>query len=151
MRYSVDWVTLVQEGTGKNGPWKKFKMNLTDEAGKKINDVITFQNVMAGHELEGEVIENSTYKNLEFKPVKKLEKPNFIKKEETMREMQANKARSITEAQDRNMWMWAKYGACELVAGNDLYKNRPYQEQLELINDMATHIYNQEPSTPFND
>lgn len=102
MKYKVEWVEVVQEGVGKKGPWKKSKMSLTDEAGAKEENVVTFLEVQAGQEITGTIETNLQYHTREFK--KTLEKPKFMqksievamdKKNESIAKFQGNKEESI--------------------------------------------------------
>lgn len=63
---------------------------------------------------------------------------------------QERKEKSIHAAQDRAALMWAKYGACQLVANHPSYKFNTQDQIIDLIEDLATKIYNMEPNTPFN-
>lgn len=122
--------------------------NLETEQGEKFEN-ISFWNgeiTATSTEIDGELQKNEKgYWKLVLP--KKASGAAFQKK--NIEEAQERKAQHIAEAQDRSAWMWAKNNAAELVANNDQYKNKPYGEQLDIINELATSIYNQEPLRPF--
>lgn len=102
-KYKVEWVEVVKEGVGERGAWKKSKMSLTElESGQKEENVSTFLEVMAGQEIEGNVVMNEQYHTKEFK--KSLEKPNFMKKPDISKQVETAQKRteaSITKTMDR--------------------------------------------------
>jgi hypothetical protein len=60
------------------------------------------------------------------------------------------KNQNIQAAQDRSAWMWAKTNASSLIAGSKFvndYESR--QEMADAVLELATLIYNGEPTEPF--
>lgn len=159
-KFKVDWVELVKEGVGEKGPWKKFKMSLTDEEGVQTTDVVTFLEVQAGQTIEGSIVPNEKYHTKEFK--KALEKPEFMKKPNMDRVMEKKagmiseaqdvKAQNIRAAQDRSAWMWAKTNASTLIANSvGMMEDLDSLDRIsQAVEELATKIYNSEPTTPFN-
>ncbi len=148
MKYTVEWCETIKEGEKEGRKWKMTKMSLKDEQGVVTTDVTTFDSVTLGGTVEGSIVQNGQYLN--FK--KALEKPNFMKhiaeeKKKDIEGFQQSKAKSIAEAQDRSAWMWAKTNASTLLAGK--FTGLDNQGIAELVLDLATKIYNGEPTEPF--
>lgn len=152
-KFKINW---VEKKVGKSGK-EYLVMHLVDEAGKETQNVSTFTlTYMAGQEIEGEIVQNGNFLNWKAK----LEAPEFIKKGAStfmmekkatqIAEAQTKKAQSIAEAQDRSALMWAKYGACEIVAHHPAFKELDGNEVVDMIEKLFTRIYNGEPLEPFN-
>ncbi len=157
MKFTISWLEK------KNNDW--YVVNLKDEAGEETKEVSInrtakngqvfpdFDNLMSGGPVEGEPWTSGAGKNYLFapKPEGSSKKPNMDrlmeKKSTQIAEAQSNKAQQIAQAQDRSAWMWAKTNASTLIgdsmssANNDTIANR--------ILDLATKIYNGEPTEPF--
>lgn len=70
-------------------------------------------------------------------------------KKQAIAEAQQNKAKQIEQAQDRSAWMWSKTNASTLIANSNKYKDLDIDELADLVQSLATKIYNSEPITPF--
>jgi hypothetical protein len=152
MKYTAKDVTSATTSTGK----PMWKATLVDETGKeeKLN---LWDEIKDGDTIEGETYVNDKgYTN--FK--KKLEAPVFMKKPNMDRimekksgmiaEAQTEKAKHIAEAQDRSAWMWAKTNASTLLANHPIVKTMGPQGIANEIIELATKIYNGEPTEPFS-
>lgn len=118
-------------------------MNLTGEDGKKHEKVSTFEaGIMSGTEIQGDVIQNGTYLN--WKGAQQAARSNFssAKKEESITKFQDRKAEQIATAQDRTAMVWAKYGACEIIAHHPAFKNLSEAQIATEITNLANKIYN---------
>lgn len=102
-KYTIEWSELIKEGVSENGrAWKMTKMSLKDESGAMHEDVTTFDEVITGGEIEGDIIMKGKYKNFQkaFKKPK-LEKPEFIKaKEEAIKKAQDRTQVGVQKAQE---------------------------------------------------
>lgn len=147
MKYKIDWCEVKKEGETNGRKWSIMEMALTDEQGVKTEKVSTFDSVMPGQEIEGEVVKNDKgYLNFQSKKVEA--KANF--KTQQMNEVMDKKATNIKEAQDRSAWMWAKNNASTLLASRGIGSTTPASEIANMVIDLATKIYNGEPNEPFN-
>jgi hypothetical protein len=71
------------------------------------------------------------------------------KKANLISEAQQRKEQSIAAAQDRTAWMWAKNNASELLAGT--FTSEVSNSYItECVIELATKIYNGEPTEPFS-
>lgn len=104
MKYKIEWVEVVKTGVGEKGPWKKSKMSLTDETGKKEENVSTFQDVMMGQELEGVISYNEQYKSKEFKSTPKQPTNAIYNKTAQVEKVMERKEASIGKFQDNKDW-----------------------------------------------
>lgn len=153
MKYKIDWIERDSYGnlkasvTREDGS-KELNINL----GKEFND----KGIMAGHEVyakEWKSPKNGKLYLFEEKvPTEgRTAHPgaNSAFKTKLIEEAQQNKAKNIAEAQDRSAWMWAKNNASMLLQTrvNGLTEDQIANKVL----DLATKIYNGEPTEPFND
>lgn len=148
-KYTIEWSEVFKEGSKEGRPWKMTKMTLKDEKGGTHEDVTTFDTVVTGATIEGEIVMNGNYKN--FKAPQKP-KNNFManQKEKVINEAMDKKNQNIQAAQDRSAWMWAKTNASSLIASPAyMEKNLSIPELEERVLKLATLIYNGEPQTPF--
>ena len=150
MIYKINWCEVKKTGNTNGRDWHITEMNLEDPEGNVTEKVSTFESVQNGGTIEGTIVKNDKgYLNF-----KKLEAPGFVKenrgayKEKVIGEAMEKKSQNIKEAQDRSAWMWAKTNASTLL-GTSLatYNNK---EISEAVLDLATKIYNGEPTEPFN-
>lgn len=148
MKYIIEWCEVIKEGTGAKGPWKLTKMTLKDEAGAEHESITTFDDVAPGQTIEGNIVLDGNYKNFKKDNARKPNMDRVMEKKGAMiSEAQDVKAKNIAAAQDRSAWMWAKNNASTLY-GDSLY-NRPNEDIALLVLDLATKIYNGEPTEPF--
>lgn len=140
----------VEKKTSPKTGNEYFVMKLIDEAGAAHENVSTFDPVEEGAEINGEIVQNGNFKN--FKAAKAVARSNFAtqQKEKGIAEAQERKARQIYEAQDRSAWMWARTSAANLIANHPAYKFFSEDKIVELVEELATKIYNMEPTEPFN-
>lgn len=120
-------------------------------------DFPKFAELVGGSEVEGEIKENAKgYASIYAPKVENGRKPNMErvmeKKAGLIGEAQANKAKQISEAQDRSAWMWAKTNASTLLANQKpaAMEIRDLDEIASMVIELATKIYNGEPTDPFN-
>lgn len=146
MKYTA---TIVEKKTSAKTGKDYFVMTLTDEAGAVHEKVSTFDPVEQGAELNGEIIQNGDFKN--FKKAQAVARSNFAsgQKERVIEAAQQRKEKSIHLAQDRSAWMWARTSAANIVANHTAYKFYSEEKILDLVEDIATKIYNMEPTEPF--
>lgn len=115
--------------------------------GKNVNDE---------WEVELEEYEKNGYKNWKVKSTTPKGKPNMDrimeKKADSIAMSQDKKAQNIAQAQDRSAWMWAKNNASSLIANQkpSAMDIRSLDEIADMVLDLATKIYNGEPTSPFN-
>ena len=151
MRITIDWSEVKTTSTGKD--YKK--VVATDEQGNKVeasawSDAPFYAEIAPGATIEAEVKKSpdGKYTNL-VGALQKRTAPSTYKTAQ-IEQAQARKEKSIAMAQDRSAWMWAKTSACTLVANHPSYKYLGTNEIEDVIEDLATKIYNFEPLTPFN-
>ena len=152
--YTIKWSETKKEGETNGRAWKITNMTLTDQDGKDIENVSTFEPVMTGGTIEGEIVAKGQYLNFEHKKVDNGKKPNMDrlmeKKSTQIAEAQSNKAQQIAQAQDRSAWMWAKTNASTLIANSDAIKGYgSLKEIADAVIELATKIYNGELTEPF--
>lgn len=115
-----------------------------------------FANLKVGDEVEGELKSKDYQGKVSFtlEVPKQASGGNFRRSggnTEAIKEAQANKAKSIAEAQDRSAWMWAKTNASTILQNADgRFAGKSNEEIANEIIDLATKIYNGEPTEPFN-
>lgn len=97
-------------------------------------------------ELTGDIYTNDKGKRVFKSPTQSAGKPNMErvmeKKAGMIGEAQAVKAQNVSEAQSRNEAMWAKYGACEMIAHHPMFKDLTESELLNKIHILASKIKN---------
>lgn len=147
-KYTIEWSEVKKEGETNGRPWKITEMTLKDEKGNTIEKVSTFDSVVTGGTIEGEVTKNDKgYLNFKAASAKK---PNTGYKEKVINEAMDKKNQNIQAAQDRSAWMWSKTNAATLIASPAyIEKNLSIPELEERVLKLATLIYNGEPQTPF--
>lgn len=152
-KYSIIWLEK------KNNDW--MVLNVKDEAGTETKEVSLnrtnkkgevfpgFDGVVNGGYIEGELWTSQAGKHYLFAPKPKLERPTFMKGAQIEKAMD-KKNENIKQAQDRSAWMWAKTNASTLLAGIMNKINTDSNDAIaEAVLDLATKIYNMEPTTPF--
>lgn len=149
-QYSIVWAEVKKEGETNGRPWKITEMTLKDAEGVETEKVSTFDAVNNGETVEGEIIKNDKgYLNFKKLSDKKPNMDRLIEKKQTgIIEAQGRKEESIGKAQDRSAMMWAKYGACELVANHPAFKDLNEVEVVTKISRLANQIYHDQLS-PF--
>lgn len=156
MKYQITWCEVAKEGEKDGRAWKMTKMNLKDESGVETANVTTFDPVINGTVIEGEIVQNGQFLNFKMAKLESGRKPNMDriveKKASLIAEAQTEKAKNIAAAQDRSAWMWAKNNASLLIANHPQYKEKSLytNEITQMVNELATKIYNCEPTEPFN-
>lgn len=143
MKYTVDWCEAKSGTSAASGKaYTITKMSLTAEDGKKYENVSTFDNVKSGDTIEGEIIQKGQYLN--FQPVAKANSfgGGQVAKTQAIEKLQEKKAEQIGKAQDRSQAMWAKHGACELVAHHPAYKGLDASDIPSTISKLASQILN---------
>lgn len=153
MKYTIKWCEITKNGNTNGREWQMTKMTLVDEAGKETDEVTTFDTVINGGTIEGEIVQKGQYLNFVTAKPESGRKPNMdrvMEKKATMiGEAQTAKAQHIAEAQDRSAWMWAKNNASTLLASRGISPITPIDGIADMVTDLATKIYNAEPTTPF--
>ncbi len=145
-------IVKVEEGKKADGsPMYKSTLRDTDGKDETIN---LFDKVGEGMSVEGEIVSveknGKTYRN--FKSAQKAAGSNYAaaKKEETITKFQDRKTQDIAKAQDRSAWMWAKNNAATLLAiRGEFFANKNNSIIAQEVIDLATKIYNAEPTEPF--
>lgn len=100
-KYTIEWVEIKKEGETNGRPWKITEMNLKDEAGVITDKVSTFDNVMAGQVIEGQITTNDKG-YLNFQSKKAEAKANF--KTAQTEKLMERKETSIGKFQDSKEW-----------------------------------------------
>ena len=104
MKYTISWCEVKKTGETNGREWKITEMTLKDEAGNEHEKVSTFDAVMSGQTIDGDIsINDKGYKNFKTAPSPKaVAGANFKAKqiEETMQ----RKETSIGKFQDNKEW-----------------------------------------------
>lgn len=157
--FKVEWLEV------KSPEWKV--ATLSDEKGTQYTDVSinavskkgepfpNFENISLETPVIGVLWTSPSGKHYLFPPkanVGHSRASGGAFKTEQIKEAQASKARSIAEAQDRSAWMWAKTNAATILAGTERFKDPllTNKQISDIVIDLATKIYNGEPTEPFN-
>ncbi len=147
MIYKVSNI-VEKEWNGK----KFFGATLTDEDGISMDNVGLWDKTIT---LETKKINGTLEKNdagyWRFTSAKKAAGKKFAvqKDADQITSFQNRKADSIKAAQDRSSWMWAKNNASELLAKRGWTKGVDLDVMANEVIELATKIYNGEPTTPF--
>jgi hypothetical protein len=155
-KYKINWCEVKRTGTTNGRAWSITEMTLVDEQGNETTNVSTFDSVAPGTELEGQVVKNAKgYLNfIKKEEVQSNRKPNMDriieKKQQGIAESQERKERGIAQAQDRSAWMWAKTNASTILANRSGFASQSINEIADQVLELATMIYNGEPTVPFN-
>lgn len=151
-KITIDWSTELTTSTGKT--YKK--VAYITESGEKgeagvWSDAPFYAQVAPGASIEAEIKVNGQYTNLVAPRSSKIGPSSGLmaQKEKSIAQAQERKERSISAAQDRSALMWAKYGACEIVAHHPAYRFLLQEDIPNLIEDLSTRIYNGELTEPF--
>lgn len=140
MKYKIDFA--------KKGKYST-EATVIDEQNQKLEVLLgkELENTMQGTTVEGKLWTSPKNGKVylfeeKMKSAPTGMKPDFMKKNnEHIIEAQQRKEKSIAAAQDRTAWLWAKNNAVELLKGGDW--------SIEKVNELATEIYNLEPTKPF--
>lgn len=143
-------IISAEEVQSKNGNSYK-KASIKDEGGAVISvsawpDFSKYSEVVTGGKVEGIIRQKGTYNNL----VDQLQTPGFVKdhrmnqtmekKAENINQAQDKKADGISKAQDRSELMWARRGACEIVANHPAFKEKGINEISGIISLLTDKI-----------
>lgn len=142
MKYKIK-NTIEKEWNGK-----KFTVaTLVDTEGKEYPNISAW----GGEFKDKDEIECELEKNAKgYWAMKKKQRGNAGFKQAQIEKSMDKKAQQIEQAQDRSAWMWAKNNASLLVAhrlSNVVPKSR--EELADEVIELATLIYNGEPTKPF--
>lgn len=146
--------------TSKGAPYKKVSLEKTD--GTIVSGVSAFSfkypdldGLKVDAQITASIVIDGNYKNL----VGVVEKPKggrpnmdrvMEKKADMVAVAQDKKAQNIAQAQDRSAWMWAKNNAAMLIANSPALKTMNKEKMADAVIDLATLIYNGEPTEPFS-
>lgn len=109
-KFSIEWSEVKKTGTTNGKDWKITTMTLKDEMGTMHDNVSTFDPVMTGGSLEGEIITNEKgYKNFK-NHIQRPSNPMFNKTAQ-MEKVMDRKEESITKFADRKEEAIAMAGA----------------------------------------
>lgn len=100
-KYTVEWCEVKKEGETNGRPWKIMDLTLKDEEGVVTDKVSTFDNVLPGSTIEGQIIKNDKG-YLNFQSKKAEAKANF--KTAQMEKVMERKEESISKFQDSKEW-----------------------------------------------
>lgn len=149
-------ITKVEERTGAQGTF----FTVTDDQGKQFS---CFEMKFRPKFIEGQTLDvNSIGLRIEERVSKGKHYLNLVevderfnprssqrteKMERVMEQKATNidkaidkKSSNISMAQDRNERMWAKFGACEIVANHPAYKNYKVNEIEPVVDHLANFI-----------
>lgn len=136
MKFKVTGMKMAV--SDKAGEYKR--VDIQDESGAVYagvaywNTMPEYADIVVGSMIEGSIVTKGKYTNLSLAnaPVAGKTGPRMspgmgkelmAEKASNISHAQDRKAQSIEQAQTRNEIMWAKYGACELIAHHPAYKN----------------------------
>lgn len=131
--------------------------NVLEENVTIWGDFPNFDNLAVGDIIMGNVMsknalgkDNRMYTNKTLYPAKNTGNRSFApkndisvameKKADMIDEAQEKKAKNIEEAQGRNERMWAKYGACEIIAHHPAYKDLNIEDVQVEIGKLGQYI-----------
>ena len=148
-------VLKAENKTAKTGkPYKSLTISdgPTETNVNIFSDFPDFANVQVNSRIEGTLEQNGKYWNIKSDRINS-KKPNFDriieKKQAGIVESQERKASNISQAQDRNEVMWAKYSAAEIVAHHPAYRNLKDEVEVEMaVEALASKILHNS-LTPF--
>jgi hypothetical protein len=136
---------------------KKFcEFNAVSETGEAFDKVSDWTGLVTAEtaEVEGEIVKNQkgywTYKGSNTKKGGANMDRLMDKKATYINEVIGKKETSISHAQTRNEIMWAKYGACEIIAHHEAYKSLQAKDMVQAISKLANSIYHDQLQ-PFAD
>lgn len=149
-------VVKAENKTAKTGkPYKSLTISdgPTETNVNIFSDFPDFANIKVSSQIDGHLEANGKYQNLKSNAIKERPRANFDriieKKQAGIVESQERKASNISQAQDRNEVMWAKYSASEIVAHHPAYKNLKDEVEVEMaIEALASKILHMS-CTPF--
>jgi hypothetical protein len=164
MQIKIDFLQNKKVTVG--GVEKEIKeVSYTDESGNTVNATIwrfdkdnvefpNWESIAPGSTIEANAWKNPEKGTITLYPPKPMRtKPSSMGKPkvdvEGRLKVQEVITKNVEAASDRNMWMWAKYGATELVTNHPSFKFLTDEEIERKIEDLATSIYLMEPSRPF--
>ena len=97
-KFTIAWCEVKKTGIGAKGPWTITKVTLKDEMGVTIDNVDTFDEVVNGTTVEGEITEGQYGKN--FKKITPKAVAGMAHKEKVINETMQRKEQSIGKFQD---------------------------------------------------
>lgn len=144
MQYKIE--NKTNKEYTKDGVVKQYvSADLIGEDGTRYEKVGAFRGEFSADTWHGELEKKGNYWNL-ITP-KQTAGGNF--KTAKIEEAMEKKNQNIQAAQDRSAWMWAKNNAAMLVANAIDTQHMNVMEKLPLVINIATKIYNAEPTEPF--
>lgn len=96
MKFKIESSEVIKKGNTNGKDWAMTKMTLIDEQGVKTEGVTTFDTVVTGAEINGEIAQNGQYLN--FKQAKAVASANF--KQAQVEKSMERKEQSIARFQD---------------------------------------------------
>lgn len=157
MQYKIEWMEkkqisgkdIIEASLSGEGvtPSEKVTIWKTDTKGEEFPG---FDGLMPGHMVDGNLWSKpgSNFKTLYPAKDKKAGGGGAFKAQQIEKVMD-RKEKSIAQAQDRSAWMWAKTNASTLLASAETIKGRGNEDISLIVLDLATKIYNGEPTEPF--
>jgi len=159
MYQNIKIKSAVDKTTSTNKPYKACEVEDESGASFKVNiwsDFPDFSNLAVDSVVRAKLEQNGQYWNIKSETQDKPKgKPNMERVMEKKADMisvsQDKKAQNIAQAQDRSAWMWAKNNASMILANQkqEALNIRDLDEIAEMVVDLATKIYNAEPTMPF--
>lgn len=148
---SEDWIVaaLIDEGGTE---FKEVSINRTNKKGEVFPN---FDGIMPGTEIEGNMWTSDAGKHYLFAPKpQRAGGRSFSKSKEVVEgqlKVQEEISKNVAKAQDRTAWMWAKNNAATLIAATSTIKESGFDSQgiADAVIELATKIYNGEPTDPF--
>lgn len=132
-------IISVEQKTSRDGSKNYLSITCEEDSGVVHSNVSVWSSIGA---LYRQIIPNSVisgvkvitndkgYKSLVLDQVKQFQKPKEAmiheaqdRTAEFVKTAQERTAEQVNQAQTRNEVMWAKYGACEIIAHHPAYKN----------------------------
>lgn len=157
---NIKVVNTTDKTTAGGKPFKALSIMVEGEdLEQKVNifsDFPDFANIKADSIIRGKLEPKGQYLNLisETQAAPRGGKPNMDRVMEKKADMvavaQDKKAQNIAQAQDRSAWMWAKNNAAMLIANSPALKTMNKEKMADAVIDLATLIYNGEPTEPFS-
>lgn len=104
-----------------------------------------------GSVVEGELYTNPGTGKSTIYPPRKKPAPRTATRDSGIKEAQERKAEGIDRSIGRNEIMWAKYGACEILAKHPSYAGLKREELIKAFQTLVDDIYSYKPNLSVKD
>lgn len=128
MIYTIEWCEVKKTGKTNGREWKITEMTLVDQQGVKTTNVSTFDPVMNGQIIDGEITQGKY--GLEFK-AKKEETPKSAYKAQVIEKTMERKETSIKNFQDNKEWSIKVSSTMRMAVDLAIAENQPEAERIK--------------------